>query len=143
MRRRMQQMGIEVETLEATEVIIRLADKEIVVTSPEVSVINQGGVKLFNVQGATEERPLGASGEASEAPGEEWDADAGDAETPVVELPVLGPGSRLVVEIKPEDVQLVAANAGCSTEEAERALREAGGDLARAILSLKGGEPPT
>ncbi len=40
-------------------------------------------------------------------------------------------------EIPEEDVQLVAAQAGVSLEEARRALEESGGDLARAILMLK------
>jgi nascent polypeptide-associated complex subunit alpha len=36
------------------------------------------------------------------------------------------------------DVQLVAQQTGKSLEESEKALTEAGGDLARAILLLKG-----
>ena len=36
------------------------------------------------------------------------------------------------------DVQLVAQQTGKSLEESEKALRESGGDLARAILLLKG-----
>ena len=39
-----------------------------------------------------------------------------------------------------EDVRLVAEQAGRSLEEARRALEEADGDLARAILLLKGEE---
>lgn len=35
------------------------------------------------------------------------------------------------------DVQLVAAQTGASSEDAAKALVEAGGDLAKAILSLK------
>lgn len=41
--------------------------------------------------------------------------------------------------IPEEDVLLVAEQAGVSAEEARRALLEAEGDLARAILSLKKG----
>jgi len=41
-----------------------------------------------------------------------------------------------VVEVREEDVELVAAQAGVSREEAKRALIEAGGDLAKAILLL-------
>jgi len=40
------------------------------------------------------------------------------------------------VEFTEEDVQLVAAQANCSLEEAREALREAGGDIAKAILIL-------
>ncbi|MEW5897027.1 MAG: nascent polypeptide-associated complex protein [Nanoarchaeota archaeon] len=40
-------------------------------------------------------------------------------------------------EISEEDVKTVAEQADVSEEEAEKALEEAGGDLARAILMLK------
>jgi len=43
------------------------------------------------------------------------------------------------LEVSEEDVQLVASQAGVSLEEARRALKESGGDLARAILMLKAG----
>ena len=39
-------------------------------------------------------------------------------------------------EIPEEDVQLVALQAGVDTEDARAALKEAGGDLAKAILYL-------
>jgi len=42
------------------------------------------------------------------------------------------------VQISDEDVQLVASQAGVSLEEARKALRATKGDLARAILYLKG-----
>lgn len=40
-------------------------------------------------------------------------------------------------EVSEEDVALVAAQAGVSEDEARRALIESGGDLAKAILSLR------
>jgi nascent polypeptide-associated complex subunit alpha len=42
------------------------------------------------------------------------------------------------LSISEEDVQLVASQAGVSLEEARRALKATKGDLARAILYLKG-----
>jgi len=42
--------------------------------------------------------------------------------------------------IPEEDVQLVAQQAGVSPEEARAALEQTGGDLAKAILLLMGGE---
>ena len=42
------------------------------------------------------------------------------------------------VSVSEEDVQLVASQAGVSLEEARRALKATKGDLARAILYLKG-----
>lgn len=44
---------------------------------------------------------------------------------------------REELEIPEEDVQLVAQQAGVSEEEARKALVEAGGDLAKAILLLQ------
>lgn len=40
------------------------------------------------------------------------------------------------LEISEEDVQLVAAQVGCTAEEARAALKEAGGDIAKAIILL-------
>jgi nascent polypeptide-associated complex subunit alpha len=37
-----------------------------------------------------------------------------------------------------DDVQMVVAGAGCSEEDARKALTENGGDIAAAILKLKG-----
>lgn len=42
------------------------------------------------------------------------------------------------ISVSEEDVQLVASQAGVSLEEARRALKATKGDLARAILYLKG-----
>lgn len=41
-------------------------------------------------------------------------------------------------EIREEDVELVMQKTGASREEAERALKETGGDIAEAILRLMG-----
>ena len=49
-----------------------------------------------------------------------------------VEAPVAPPQ----LNISEEDVQLVAAQANCSLEEARAALRESGGDIAKAILLI-------
>lgn len=48
-------------------------------------------------------------------------------------------GAEGGVEVSEEDVRLVAEQAGVSLEEARRALIEAGGDLAEAILRLREG----
>ena len=45
-------------------------------------------------------------------------------------------GEPAELEISDEDVQLVALQAGVSEEEARQALKEAEGDLAKAILLL-------
>lgn len=37
-----------------------------------------------------------------------------------------------------DDIRMVMESAGCSREEAQNALRETGGDIAEAIIQLKG-----
>ena len=41
-------------------------------------------------------------------------------------------------EAAEDDIKMVMESAGCSREEAQNALRETGGDLAEAIIRLKG-----
>ena len=52
----MKRMGIQQEELDATEVIIRLADREIVITNPQVSKVNAMGQKSYQISGEEEER---------------------------------------------------------------------------------------
>jgi len=46
--------------------------------------------------------------------------------------------SKAKSEEKTDDAALVMEECGCTRQEAERALKEASGDLAEAILKLKG-----
>ncbi len=112
LRRLTKRMGLDINELQGVEeVIIRLPDKEIVIKNPSVSVIAvRGGARMYNISGEEEERPRGVEEETA----------------------------GLEVEISEEDVQLVAMQAGVSAEEARRALEEAGGDLAKAIMLLSG-----
>jgi nascent polypeptide-associated complex subunit alpha len=52
----MKRLGIEQEELEAHEVIIRLADKELVFSDPQVIKVNAMGQVNFQISGAFEER---------------------------------------------------------------------------------------
>lgn len=54
----------------------------------------------------------------------------------VVERPLAATPAAL--EPNPEDVQLLVAQTGASAEEAKRALQEAKGNLAEALLTLQG-----
>ena len=56
MRMAMQKMGIQQEELEAEEVIIRLKDKDIVISNPQVARVNMMGQKSYQVSGEEEER---------------------------------------------------------------------------------------
>ena len=56
MKKVMQSMGIKQEELDAEEVVIRLADREIVIHEPQVSRVTMMGQVTYQVAGSTEER---------------------------------------------------------------------------------------
>jgi len=66
MKQAMKRMGIQQQEIDATEVIIRTAEKEIVVSNPQVSKINMGGQETFQVVGNVEERELDTTAEINE-----------------------------------------------------------------------------
>ena len=103
MQQMMQKMGIQQVEIDASQVIIKCPDKEIVIDNPQVSKVNMMGQETFQVVGEAEERALDT--------------------TP---------------DINGDDIQAVVDQAGCSEEEAQKALEETKGDLAEAILKLKG-----
>ena len=111
-RRMMQRMGMNMDSVaDVQQVIIRTADKDIVIDEPEVAILQVQGQKMYQVIG----------GQVSEqAPS------AGGA--------LLAPSKPSFSE---EDVQLVADQTGKSLEQAKEALQECGGDLAKAILLLQ------
>ena len=120
MARMMKKMGIEQKDLEGVkEVIIRFADKEWVISNPQVTAIKQSGAETYQVGGSKTERAL--SGTAPSSP----DADiVEEAPAPEIEIPM-------------EDAALVAGQTGVDIETAKQALKETEGDLAAAILKLR------
>ena len=52
MKKMMRQMGVEMEELEAKEVVIKLADREIVIESPSVSVVTAMNQRSYQISGA-------------------------------------------------------------------------------------------
>jgi len=102
MRQAMKRLGIQQEEIDAKEVIIRLEDREIVISNPSVSKVNMMGQETYQVVGEEHERSLDSKPEISE-----------------------------------DDVATVAEQAGVSNEQARKAIEEAKGDLAEAILKLK------
>jgi len=104
----------EIENVE--EVIIRAAEREIVIQNPQVTKLQMPGQgDVFQIVGQGTERGRSAA-ELTTEPIE-------DSEEEMI--------------IAPEDAQLVAEQAGVSIEEAIAALKENQGDLAKAILYLK------
>lgn len=54
----MKKMGIKQEALDATQVIIKTKDKELLINNPEVLKIDMMGKESFQVSGEIEEREL-------------------------------------------------------------------------------------
>jgi len=56
LERAMRQMGMQMAHIDAEEVIIKTADKEIVISNPEVSKVNLMGQETFQITGDVSER---------------------------------------------------------------------------------------
>jgi nascent polypeptide-associated complex subunit alpha len=122
MARMMKKMGIEQKDLEGVkEVIIRFADKEWVISNPQVTAVKQSGAETYQVGGSKTERALSGTTTTLSSP----DVDIVEEE-PVLEI-----------KIPMEDAALVAGQTGVDIETAKQALKETEGDLAAAILKLR------
>lgn len=56
MRQAMKRMGIDQEQLQAEEVIIRLADRDLIITQPEVAKVNMMGQETYQIVGEVSEQ---------------------------------------------------------------------------------------
>ncbi|MCS7130700.1 MAG: nascent polypeptide-associated complex protein [Archaeoglobaceae archaeon] len=101
MKKMMKQMGIEMEELDAKEVIIKTSTEELIFRNPNVTKISAKGMETFQVVGEYE----------------------------VV---------KIAPQISEEDVKLVMEQANVDEETARKALIEAKGDIAEALLKLQG-----
>jgi nascent polypeptide-associated complex subunit alpha len=111
MKQMMKRLGIEQEDLgEVEEVIIRTSDKEYVFRKVPVSAVTAQGQRLWQIVGEPIVRPR----------------------TDVAKKPE----GAAALSIPEEDVKLVAEKAGVSEDEARKALEEAGGEPAEAIIHL-------
>lgn len=101
MQQAMKKLGMKQEEIEATEVIIKCEDKDIVITNPSVQKVNMMGQESFQISGTINEREKG-------------------------------------IEISEDDIKTVMEQADADEESAKEALKESNGDIAEAILKLKG-----
>ncbi len=99
MKKMMKQMGINIEEINATEVIIRTPNEDLIFKNPSVTKVSGRGMEVFQVIGSYE----------------------------VVKK----------VEISEEDVKLIMEQANVDEETARKALMEANGDLAEALMKLQ------
>lgn len=110
MQQAMKKMGITNEVISnATEVVIRLPDKEIVIPNPSINVMTMKGQKSYQIDGESFERPLGAAPAEATAPG-----------------------------FPEEDITIVMEQAGCDRQKAVEALASCDGNIAEAIVKLMG-----
>lgn len=56
MQQMMKQLGIQQVDIPATEVVIKTAEKEIIITSPSVAKVNMMGQETFQISGDVHER---------------------------------------------------------------------------------------
>lgn len=103
MQKAMKRLGIQQQEIDAVEVIIKLEDKDIVITNPSVAKVNAMGQETFQISGNIEERAKSSEPELSS-----------------------------------DDIETVVSQTGKTEEEATEAIKKHKGDLAAAILELKG-----
>jgi nascent polypeptide-associated complex subunit alpha len=123
MQQMMKQMGIDIEEIDAEEIIIRTGEEELVFDDAEVQRMDAQGQATYTITGEPETRaagdeepiPLG-EGDGSKTAG----SDAG------------GAGA-----IPDSDVEIVAQRAGTSEDAAREALEAEDGDLAAAVSRLE------
>ncbi|WP_262175847.1 nascent polypeptide-associated complex protein [Haloarcula laminariae] len=117
MKQMMEQMGIDMEDIDAEEVIIRTPDEELVFTDAEVQLMEAQGQKTYQVVGDPESRERGDGTPAVEAESSgDSDADSG---------------------VDEDDVELVAMRTGVDEDTAREALVANDGDLADAVDELE------
>ncbi len=66
MKQAMKRMGIQQVDIDASEVIIRTPEKEIVITDPQVAKVNMMGQQTYQITGEEHERALDTAAEISE-----------------------------------------------------------------------------
>lgn len=113
MEQMMKQMGIDVDEIDAEEVIIRTGDHDLVFVDPDVTKMDARGQETYQIIGEPETR-------------DRSDDETADDESARSESP-----------IDDEDVEIVAMRADASEDDARSALEETDGDLAAAIDRLE------
>ncbi|MBT4538663.1 nascent polypeptide-associated complex protein [Candidatus Woesearchaeota archaeon] len=101
MQQMMKQLGMTQVDIPAIEVIIKTAEKNIIITNPSVAKVNMMGQENFQISGEIHEQELDTTPEISE-----------------------------------EDVKTVMDQTGKDEATARKAIEDAQGDLAEAIMKL-------
>jgi nascent polypeptide-associated complex subunit alpha len=139
MQQMMEQMGIDVDDIDATEVVIRTPDgEELYFDGPEVTRMDARGQQTYQIVGepTTRESTAGEGGEApavGSGSGADSDSNSESESTSTSEADA-GTGGSAVEE---QDVQIVVQRTGASESAARDALDATDGDLAAAIERLE------
>lgn len=117
MEKLMEQMGVDMEDIDAEEVVIRTSDEELVFDAPEVMKMDARGQETYQIVGSPDVREAGAGG----ADVDDEEEDDGETDEGIPDA----------------DVEIVAQRTGVSEDEAREALEATGGDLAAAVERLE------
>ena len=120
MKQMMNQMGIDLEDIDAEEVVIRTADEELVFDDADVQRMDAQGQQTYQIVGEPDTRPRSEGGETASA-GESDDTESGSSG-----------GS----DFSEQDVEIDGERAGVPEETARETLEETG-DLAAAVQQLE------
>ena len=117
MQQMMKQMGIDVDELDAEEVVITKSDGEqLVFDNPEITIMDARGQETYQVVGEPETRGADEASAVESGDGDESGGSSG---------------------IPDEDVEIVAQQAGANEDDAREALEATDGDLAAAVERLQ------
>jgi nascent polypeptide-associated complex subunit alpha len=117
MKQMMEQMGIDIEEIDASEVVIRTPDGDLVFDDAEVQKMDAQGQETYQIVGSPEQRTSGTEAGGSGAATDDGPGDAGG--------------------IPDDDVELVAQRTGVGRSAAREALEVTDGDLAAAVERLE------
>ncbi len=118
MKQMMNQMGIDLEDIDAEEVIIRTAEEELVFHDAEVQRMDAQGQQTYQIVGDPDTRPRGEG-----SAGSVEDSESAD-------------DAAIESGFSEDDVEIVAMRTGVTEEKAREALEETG-DLAAAVQKLE------
>ena len=126
MKQMMQQMGIDMEEIDAEEVTIKTESGELLKfdSSVDVNKMDAQGETIYQVIGEpTQNANVSDTQESQENKGEEGST--------------TDESSTDGININEDDVEVVSLRAGVSEEDARQKLEDTNGDLARAISELE------
>jgi len=121
----MKQMGIDIEEIDAEEIVIRTPDEELVFEDAEVQRMDAQGQATYTITGEPETRAAGDATDEEAIPLGEGGEVAETAETSDPD------------GIPDADVEIVAQRTGATEETAREALEAEDGDLAAAVSRLE------